>query len=96
MLKIHKQALAEKDLIKIWLYSYDNWGEPQADKYLDQLDAAFTLIAENPAIGAACDDVREGYRKYSVNRHLIMYRTSKTTLHIIRVLGEEMDYKAQF
>ena len=96
MLKIHKQALAEKDLINIWLYSYENWGEPQADKYHDQLDAAFTLIAENPAIGAACDDVREGYRKYTVNRHLIMYRTSKTTLYIIRVLGEEMDYKAQF
>ncbi len=96
VLKIHKQALAEQDIIDIWLYSFANWGRAQADKYHDQLDSAFSLIAENPSIGVVCDMVREGYRKYHVNRHLVMYRFSKTTLQIVRVLGEEMDYKAHF
>lgn len=94
MLKIHKQVLAEQDIIEIWQYSFENWGEVQADRYHGQLDNAFTLIAENPSIGVDCGIVRKGYRKYYVSRHLIMYRTTKTTLHIIRVLGDEMDYKA--
>ncbi len=96
MLKIHKQALAEQDIIDIWLYSFENWGRTQADKYLDELDSAFSLIAKNPSIGVACDSVREGYRKYHVNRHIVMYRFSKSTVHIIRVLGEEMDYGTCF
>ncbi len=93
MLKIHKHALAEQDIVNIWLYSFENWGQAQADKYHDQLDTAFALIAENPSIGVACDVVRKGYRKYHVKRHLILYRFTKTTLHIVRVLGEEMDYE---
>lgn len=93
MLKIRKHALAEQDIIDIWIYSFENWGRVQADTYHDQLDDAFSIVADNPYIGVACDIVREGYRKYPVNRHLIMYHFSDTTLHIVRVLGEEMDYE---
>ncbi len=96
MLTIHKQALAEQDIIDIWLYSFENWDRTQADKYLDELDSTFSLIARNPSIGEACDSVREGYRKYHVNLHIVMYRFSKSTVHIIRVLGEEMDYGTRF
>ena len=92
MLEIHKYALAEQDIINIWIYSFENWGLVQADTYHGQLDNAFSLIANNPSIGVACDIVREGYRKYAVNRHLIWYYFSDTTLYIVRVLGEEMDY----
>lgn len=92
MLAVHAQALAEQDLIDIWLYTFAQWGEAQADKYHNQLSAAFTLIAENPDIGSACDEIRENYRKFHVNRHLIMYRVNQKTLHIIRVLGDDMNY----
>ena len=37
MRKTHKQALANKDLQGIWLYSFKNWGEKQADKYFDEI-----------------------------------------------------------
>ncbi len=94
MLRIHKHALAEQDIIDIWQYSFENWGEAQADKYHDQLSDAISLIAENPAIGIACDVVRKGYRKHHINRHLIMYRVNKGTLHIIRILGDSMDYES--
>jgi len=92
MLTIHKQTRAERDLIDIWLYSFENWGEAQADKYHDELTNAFITIAENPLIGTSCEDVRQGYRKYHVNRHLIFYRIAEDTVQIVRVLGEEMDY----
>jgi len=70
MRKIHAQALAKQDLKNIWLYSFKNWGEKQADCYFDELNAAFALIAENPELGVACDYIREGYRHFHINRHL--------------------------
>ncbi len=91
MLKICKQVQAEQDLINIWIYSLQNWSEVQADKYLDQINQGIQLIAENPGIGVACEEVRPGYRKYLVNCHLIFYRVNKETLQIIRVLGQDMD-----
>ena len=93
MLKIHKQTRAENDLIDIWLYSFENWGTSQADNYLDGLDEAFKTIAANPDIGTACDHVRQGYRKLHIKEHLIFYRYSLNTVHIIRVIGDDMDYK---
>ena len=93
MLKIYKSARAEQDLITIWLYSFENWGEKQADAYYDKLMAALVVIAKNPKLGKSCDDVRDGYRKYRVQRHIIFYRIEADGLHVIRVLGDEMDYQ---
>ena len=92
MLKIHKQQQAEQDLIDIWIYSCGNWGAIQADNYLDHLDEAFKNIAANPEIGVNIDYIRPGYLKYSVKEHIIFYRIQKSTIHIVRVLGNEMDY----
>ena len=36
MLKVHKQTKAEQDLIDIWLYTFYEWDEKQADKYLSR------------------------------------------------------------
>ena len=35
MPQVFKQALAEQDLVEIWLYTFNEWGEKQADKYLE-------------------------------------------------------------
>jgi len=34
MRKLHTQALAKQDL-NMWLYSFKNWGEKQADCYFE-------------------------------------------------------------
>lgn len=94
MLKIHKQTRAEADLIEIWLYSFENWGNAQADKYLDSLDQAFRTIAANQDIGTACGYIRRGYRKLHVKEHLVFYRCTREAVHVIRVLGDDMDYGA--
>jgi toxin ParE1/3/4 len=92
--KIHTQALAKQDLKNIWLYSFKNWGEKQADSYFDELHAAIALIAENPEIGFACNYIREGYRQYHINRHFVFYRITATKIHIVRVLHDSMNFKA--
>jgi len=54
MRKIHVHALAESVLIDIWQYSFEEWGEIQADKYLDKL----TTASENWRIAPSLDEAR--------------------------------------
>ena len=91
MLEIHKQALAEEDLIGIWNYTFKQWGAEQADTYLDQLNESIAILAENPRLGINCDSIRQGYRQLHIKHHLVYYRITRTRIEIIRVLYEEMD-----
>lgn len=91
MLKIHKLAQAEADLLEIWRYSFETWGEAQADRYYDALVRGINLLVRNPNIGTACDDIREGYRRFKIERHVIFYKISPEILTIVRVLHERMD-----
>jgi toxin ParE1/3/4 len=91
MRKIHIQVRAKQDLKNIWLYSFKNWGPRQADKYYDELLEGLTVIVDNPKIGIARDDIRQGYRQYHVNRHMVFYRFTPTRIHVVRVLGDNMD-----
>ena len=91
MLEVYKQALAEDDLINIWCYSCEQWGVDQADLYLDQLNEGINGLAENPKIGMAIDHIRQGYRRYHVQHHMIYYRIRSDRIEIIRVLLESMD-----
>ena len=47
---IHKRALAEQDLIDIGLYTCQKWGAAQAERYLDDLENAMALLAEQPSL----------------------------------------------
>lgn len=42
---------AEADLREIWHYSFDTWGEVQADRYLDELDAGMRKCGAEPEGG---------------------------------------------
>lgn len=39
---------AERDLEAIWLYTLDQWGLEQANRYTDELTAAFAQLADSP------------------------------------------------
>ena len=90
MYKIHQQVKARRDLKNIWLYSFENFGVDQADKYFDELEFAMATIQDNPLIGVSCDYIRAGYRQYKVNEHYIFYRITKKAIHIVRVLHDSM------
>ena len=74
--------------------SLKNWSAAQADNYFDQINAAFVLISENPELGFNCDYIREGYRQFQINRHLIFYYVTATKIQIVRVLHDSMNFKA--
>jgi toxin ParE1/3/4 len=82
---------AVEDLRSIGRFTQNRWGREQRNIYLRRLDGSFRTIARQPTIGAACDHIREGYRKYHVGRHFIFYRLVETHIQIVRILHERMD-----
>ncbi len=90
MVKIVKSPHAESDLENIWLYSFEKWGEKQADHYYDALLNGINHLAENPLLGKSRDQIRQGYRSLQINRHVIYYRIQADIIDIVRVLHEQM------
>ncbi len=79
-------------MLSIGRYTRKQWGKAQQTRYLSQLDAAFHDLADKPETGRACDDIREGYYKYGVGKHLIFYRhKEKDQIEIVRILHGRMD-----
>lgn len=89
MREIHKRPRAFADLEGIWLYTYEQWGEEQADRYVRQLDKQITALAETPASGKSAETIRAGYYSIQVGRHLVFYTFTDTIVSIRRVLPRQ-------
>ena len=50
MFEVFKTPLAEADLKDIWRYSFKNWGETQADDYLEKLEAGLQRLIDTPRL----------------------------------------------
>lgn len=85
---------AEADLDEIGLYTKDNWGAGQAEKYLTQLDQTFHVLAQTPSLGQDCSDLRPGLLSITCNRHIIFFRRNAAgTVEILRILHQRMDFQ---
>lgn len=92
MPNIHIHVLSKTDIQQLWQSSSQQWGEAQTQVYIDQLEQAILTLQENPQIGIVCDEIREGYRKYHINRHMIFYRLTPKKIFIVHVLHDRMDF----
>lgn len=83
---------AKNDLRAIALFTENRWGKNQRNLYIQQLDHAFSMLAQNPNLGVSCDFIREGYRKFPQGSHLIFYKQSAdATVLVVRILHKSMD-----
>lgn len=82
---------AHADLLEIWRYSFKNWGEAQADRSLDELDAGLRECGAEPECGRRRDEVRPGYWSLFVRRHVAFYTVTADEVRIQRVLHGSMD-----
>lgn len=92
---VYKQALAEQDLINIWLYTWHEWGERQADAYLDDLERAMALLAQQPYLGRERQEFTPPVRIHCHAHHLIVYSIISDGINLIRVLHKHMDVDTQ-
>lgn len=83
---------AQFDLREIWSYSFNQWGEDQAERYMAELRSAIEAIAESPQLGRPCDEIRRGHFKFLVGSHVVFYRKMDREIAIVRVLHQHMNF----
>jgi toxin ParE1/3/4 len=98
MYSIRFTEQADLDLLNIYIYTHNNWGEPQANRYTDSLrDAIYKIATEPERIGTVDRSyLRPGYRSYHQQRHLIFYRVEDNYVEVIRFLHDSMDIATHF
>ncbi|QDP98193.1 type II toxin-antitoxin system RelE/ParE family toxin [Microlunatus elymi] len=82
---------AVQDLSSIWDYTVERWDGGQAETYVNEIRAAVERLAESPDRGRACDEIREGYRRYGIGSHIIFYVVNQDSVDVVRILHQRMD-----
>lgn len=95
MPKILRSALAREDLLSIWRY-IANDSPDNADKFLDEIEAGFNLLAKSPEIGMPRSDFMENLRSFPIKRYVIFYRLIEDGVEIVRVLHGARDIARLF
>jgi len=86
---------ADQDVREIYLYSYETFGEAQADKYLSGMEESFADLANNPLVGRSCEWLKAGYHQHEYVSHVIFYRPEKDGIFIGRILHKSMNVKTE-
>ncbi len=85
MLPIVRTARADEDLIEIWVTVGAD--DPNAaDRLIDQLEARWQQLRDQPYSGLAREDIAPGVRHLVARSYLIFYRVEADAIRIIRVL----------
>ena len=82
---------AQRDLEAIFDYTVEQWGLPQALRYTDLIQAACAKLAEAPLQSQDCSIIKPGYRRRSVEQHVIYFRAASYGIAIMRILHQRMD-----
>jgi len=82
----HLSPKAREDLEVIWIHSLSHWGASRAEQYIGTLIGAFNRLVVSPALGEDCASIRNGYRRFPIQRHVIHYRKIEFGIGIIRIL----------
>jgi len=91
MIEIRLSRRAESDLYKIQAYTVSQFGTEQADRYLLNIEEAFTILLNHPKAGKPADDIRKDYRMLGIASHIIYYRLNGEFLDIVAILHQKMN-----
>jgi toxin ParE1/3/4 len=81
---------AEDDLLSIGDYTLRTWGKAQTARYIGELEVCCQTLADNPALGRLCEDVRPGLRGLEHGKHVVFYRQERGGVLVSRILHQRM------
>lgn len=90
------RALARTDLEEIWVFTFEEWGLEQADKYLNSLFSRFEWLSRNPYTGKDRGDIKNGYYCIPEGMHLVFYTMTEYGIDIIGIPHQNMDVVSHF
>lgn len=83
---------AEEDLIQIYISSVEAFGETQAERYQETLEAAFDLIGEFPEMARERAEYDPPVRIHPCKSHVVIYLNEPSGPFIIRVRHAHEDW----
>jgi toxin ParE1/3/4 len=93
--RVRTTARAEKDIQSIgsWIARESM---PAAMKWLEDLDARFSELAEAPGSGTDRNELRPGMRSSPFGNYLIFFKRLRDGIQVVRVIHGARDYKRLF
>lgn len=79
---------AVEDLIELYAYGFEKFGESVADGYADSLRNCFDRLALNPRMGRQAETAGLGLRRLEHRRHVVFYEIEPTGIRIVGVIHE--------
>jgi toxin ParE1/3/4 len=95
MPRVLRRPLTAADIADIWDYIAED-SLDQADAWIDRLDETLQLLATQPKMGRARDELSPGLRSMPVGRYVIFYEPLHDGIDVVRVLHSARDVDAQF
>ena len=65
-------------------------GQSPAVRYIGELEVCCQTLADNPALGRLCEDVRPGLRRLEHGKHVVFYRQERGGVLVSRLLHQRM------
>ena len=95
MPQVTRRPLAETDILEIWDYIADD-SLTAADRWVDQLDEQFRVLATQPMMGRARNELAPGVRSFPCGRYVVFYVPLDDGIDVVRVLHGARDIDAVF
>ena len=88
--------VADEQQTNIWIYTYQHWGEQQADKYIDELHEKLSQVALNfSLVKDLPDSINKEIKYIHYGRHYIFLKKAAANLseklQVLAILHDSMD-----
>jgi plasmid stabilization system protein ParE len=82
---------AHYDLQEIEEYSLQRWGRKTANRYLEDIQTALSLLQENPDLLRHKSDISTHFKFYRVGEHFLVCTKLKDVLLVLTIKHGQMD-----
>ena len=93
--RVTRRPLAAADILDVWDHIAEDSLE-QADRWIDNLDEKLKLIARQPLMGRAREELAADLRSFPFGRYIIFYAPVDGGIDVVRVLHSARDVDAAF
>ena len=95
MARVLRRPRAAEDIAAVWDFIADD-NPDAADHWVDQLDTQLRLLATQPLMGRARDELAPGIRSFPFGRYLVFYLPIGDGIDVVRVMHGTRDVDTAF
>lgn len=95
MSRVTRRPLAALDILDVWDHIAED-NVTAADQWVDKLDEKFNLIATQPLMGRAREELAASLRSFPFGRYVTFYVPFDDGIDVVRVLHSARDIDAVF